>query len=175
MEPAPAAQDGAIQGTPDGSSGSRSREAGLGFRTFGERPHRRLALLLQLTEVAIKNSADVHAWNPYMRMIREGKPRIPLNQVNLVQGGVRISGTVVAVGWEETEAPAGGSLRAIVEEMDREACRLLDELFADIQPPASAPPDSGPPGQDPWAQKRELMQRAVGFLVYRAPAAAFLA
>jgi hypothetical protein len=147
------------------AEGSSNLHAEPWFRTFTERPHRRLALLLQLTDVAIKNSADVHAWNPYMRMIREGRPHIPLNQVNLVQGGLRVVGPVAAVGWEEPDGPNGPSLRAIVEEMDVSARRLIDELFADIV--TEAP--SGREGQDPWQRKRDLMTRAVGFLLFRAP------
>ncbi len=169
MEPAPAARDHSLSEGPEEGRGAGSRGSELSLRTFSERPHRRLALLLQLTDVAIKNSADVHAWNPYMRMIREGRPRIPLNQVNLVQGALRISGPVYAVGWEEIENPGGGSLRSTVDEIDPEARRLLDELFGDIVPPESgAAGEASPP--EPWGRKRDLMLRAVGFLIFRAPA-----
>jgi len=157
----------AVAGSPEEGEGRGARRGGV-VRTFGERAHRRLALLLQLTDVAIKNSADAHAWNPYMRMIREGKPHIPLNQVNFVQGGLRVSGPVAAVGWEEAEAPSGTSLRSIVEAMDVEARRLFDELFADIPPATPAGSESA--DQDPWERKQDLMARAIGYLVYRTPA-----
>jgi hypothetical protein len=162
MEPAPAGRDRSLSDRSAGSAGES--ENGLAWKTLGERPHRRLALLLQLTDVAIKNSADVHAWNPYMRMIREGRPRIPLNQVNLVQGAVHISGSVSAVGWEEVEA-GGASLRSIVDAIDPEARQLLDELFADIVPGSL----TGEGSAEPWGRKRDLMLRAVGFLIFRAP------
>ena len=163
-----AAQGREMAKGPEEGEGKGPRRGAVSVRTFGERAHRRLALLLQLTDVAIKNSADAHAWNPYMRMIREGKPHIPLNQVNFVQGGLRVSGPVVAVGWEEAEVPSGTSLRTIVEAMDVEARRLFDELFADIPP--APPPASEPSDQDPWGRKQDLMARAVGYLVYRTPA-----
>lgn len=162
-----AAQGREMAGSPDEDEGKGPRRGAASVRTFGERAHRRLALLLQLTDVAIKNSADAHAWNPYMRMIREGKPHIPLNQVNFVQGGLRVSGPVVPVGWEEAEASTGTSLRSIVESMDVEARRLFDELFADIP---AAPTSPEVPDQDHWAHKQDLMARAVGYLVYRTPA-----
>ncbi|HWN80815.1 MAG TPA: hypothetical protein VNM87_01850 [Candidatus Udaeobacter sp.] len=160
-----AAQGREMAKGPEEGEGKGPRRGGVSVRTFGERAHRRLALLLQLTDVAIKNSADAHAWNPYMRMIREGKPHLPLNQVNFVQGGLRVSGPVAPVGWEEPEAPSETSLRSLVEAMDVEARKLFDDLFSDI-PAAPA----GSPDQDPWERKQDLMLRAIGYLVYRAPA-----